>query len=299
VNEYPLTGLDGSNPLAFLAALGVLRVLTDRGHAARLRWVLAGRWAPVLAAELDREALLDLLDDDRRAWAREPALQLSYSKEGGPGETRDLKPRPADGRAWLEGLLASGSPRSLAQAFFTETAQDNNGNTKPTALHFTAGQQQFLAMALDLQADLLREDLEEALYGPWRYVRELPVFGWDATAARDYALRASNPSTDKKTGVPGADWLALMGLAFLPVSPVGDRVRTPGCSGGWKDGSFRWPLWTVPVSAPTVRSLLSLRGLEEMDEPERRARGIGAVYRSEIRRSDQGGYGSFRPGRVV
>ena len=295
-----LTGLDGSNPLGFLAALGVLRVLTDRGCDARLAWVQRGRWVPELSADLEVGALLDLLDLDRRGWSQEMALQLCYSKDGGPGDVRDLKPRPEDLRAWLHRLLEEGSPRSvaLAAAFFTESAQDNNGNTKPTALHFTAGQQEFLTMARELQAGVTRADLEEALIGPWRYQRTLPVFGWDCSASRDYALRASDPSKDKKTGVPGADWLALMGLAFLPVAPDGDSVRTPGCSGEWKTGVYTWPLWTVPLRAPTVQSLLvhpRLKDPRKLSAAERQALGIGAIYRSGIRRSEQGGYGSFRP----
>lgn len=299
MSEIELTGLDGSNPLGFLAAVGVVRVLADHGHDVRMRWALAGTWRAVICAPLSRESLLALLDQDRRTWAGERALLLRYSKEGGDGSVRDLKPRPDDLGRWLSDLVEGGSARSLAlaAAFFTETAQDNNGNTKPTALHFTAGQQQFLAMAALLQAGVTGEDLEEALFGPWRYRRELPVFGWDASAGRDYALRASDPSKDKKTGVPGADWLAFLGLAALPVAPVGAKVLTPGCSGGWKTGSFCWPLWTGALGLPTIQSLLVHPAIDRLDAKARDARGIGAVYSCGIRRSDQGGYGSFQPAR--
>jgi hypothetical protein len=122
--------------------------------------------------------------------------------------------------------------------------------------------------------------------------------GWDATASRDYALRASDPSTDKKRGVPGADWLAVRGLTFVQTVPRGSRVATTGCVGGWKDGRFRWPLWTVPVSAPVIHSLLR-QDVEVMPHRERAARGIGVVFSSGIKRSDQGGYGSFEPSSVT
>lgn len=75
-------------------------------------------------------------------------------------------------------------------------------------------------------------------------------------------------------------------------------MATTGCFGGWKDGGFRWPIWTDPLRRPTVRTLLQLSGLEGLDEPERRARGIALVYESRINRSDQGGYGSFSPAAV-
>lgn len=46
---FKLTGLDGTNPLGFLAALGTLVILERNGQrGARLRWVLHHTWIPVL-----------------------------------------------------------------------------------------------------------------------------------------------------------------------------------------------------------------------------------------------------------
>src|SRR5262249_28324651 len=46
-----LTGLDGSNPLAFLAAVGTLRLAAQAFDGrARMSWVQAGRWIPLLHA---------------------------------------------------------------------------------------------------------------------------------------------------------------------------------------------------------------------------------------------------------
>lgn len=295
--ELTLSGLDGTNPLAFLATLGLLEATRERGDA-RVRWQYIAGWRPVLTSSCESiEALIALLAEDRASCVDDPALTLTYDGK------RDLKPRPRVFREHLLRLVSAASPsvrRSVdwAAAFATDVAIDNNGNTKPTALHFTAGQQQFLQMALQLARDVTVEDLNEAIVGPWLYTRSLPVFGWDATSSRDYALRASDPSTDKKNGVPGADWLALRGLAYLPAMPRGARVFTSGCVGGWKDGSFRWPIWTASLSAPVVRSLLTL-DIAGMPKTERHARGIGAVFSAGIKRSDQGGYGSFEPASVV
>jgi len=76
--------------------------------------------------------------------------------------------------------------------------------------------------------------------------------------------------------------------------PRGTRAVTTGCTGGWKDGCFCWPLCAVPLTAPVVRSVLGLDA-QSMSRDERGARGIGAVFSSVIKRSDQGGYGSFAP----
>lgn len=318
MSELLLTGLDGKNPLAFLAALGVLNALEDRWERgrARLVWREAGTFVPAIVGGPEREALLDLLRDDLNSFEDEPAIEgLQYEKEkkGDEGKKKerdvahDLKPLPSFFIEYLEGLVRGGAPRSLdyAAAFATDVAVDGNGNTKPTALHFTAGQQEFLTMVEELRHGKARvpgvgpDDLEEALFGPWRYERPLPVLLWDNTSARDYALRASDPSDDKKTGVPGADWLAFRGLPFIRVAPVRDRIETTGCSGGWKTGTFRWPIWTFPLRRNVIRSLLSSPELSLLQPAAMQARGIAVVFEAGIRRSDQGGYGSFSPARVA
>ena len=297
MSEILLTGLDGGNPLGFLAGLGVLEALAAEVQAL-LAWRDIGGWKPELTGfDGSLEDLIERIDADRAACQDEPALALEYDGK------QDLKPTPARFRAYLGALVARSTPGNRrgvdwAGAFGSDVVTDNNGNTKPTALHFSAGQQQFLKMVNELAAETTKDDLREALAGPWTYTRQLPVLGWDATASRDWALRASDPSKDKKAGVPGADWLALRGLASVPVAPVGTRVMTTGCVGGWKTGSFRWGLWTVPLSRAMARSTLRL-SVVDMSAEERRARGIGIVFSCGMKRSEQGGYGSFEPAAVA
>lgn len=305
MTETLLTGLDGKNPLAFLAALGVLNAVADRWKddqpQPKLAWRAAGTYRPVLVNGPDRDALLDLLMRDVESFANEPALELRYRKGGDGSEAHDLKPRPDAFVTYLRGLVDANARRglALASAFATDVALDNNGNTKPTALHFTAGQQEFLAMVRDLREGVTRDDLAEAVFGPWRYARGLPVLQWDNSQTRDYALRAGDPSKEKKLGVPGADWLAFRGLSFVRVAPVGTQVKTAGCRGGWKSGSFRWPIWTAPLPRAVVASVVQSPELFDADPRVLRARGIAIVFESGIGRSDQGGYGSFSPASVA
>src|SRR3546814_6405263 len=114
----------------------------------------------------------------------------------------------------------------------------------------------------------------------------LPICGFD-------------PSKEERSGIPGADWLALLGLRFLPVSVSRGQLRTTGCSGSWKNGSFSWPLWTVPLTPGVVSALVADVGLQRMSKAERAALGVHHLLRSPIRRSDQGGYGSFGPPEPV
>ncbi|RME25628.1 MAG: hypothetical protein D6798_08520 [Deltaproteobacteria bacterium] len=297
MHPIPLTAIDGTNPIGFLAAVGTLRSCAGQGVDARLSWVDEGRWRPVIHGVPSPEDLVALLDAERIAWSDEPALTYTYPDAKGRPQA-EIKPPPAEFRRFLREVLASGRRRSIEQvgAYASDVVVDNNGNTKPTALHFAAGQQRFLDAVTDIHAHAGPDALRAALFGPWT---EHPVksLSWDATVFRDYALRATDPSGEKKGSVPGVEWLAFVGLGLLPVAPVtsprGPRLVTTGCTGGWKDGQFRWPLWTVPASLDAVRSLLATPLPSEPDS--RRRIGIGAVFQSGIERSDQGGYGRFSP----
>lgn len=308
MNEIRLSGLDGSNPLAFLAALGALVALTDAAsettpHAPTLHWVLDGVWRPVVRTHLpDLDTVLQTLDADRKACAASRALAFTYPSRKGPQE--DVKAPPGFLADTLAAWADAATPSTRRDvdwftAFVSEGAQDNNGAAKPTALHFTAGQQRFLKAAKALAGGADAGHLRTAVLGPWPYSSKLPVMGWDNTESRDYALRARNPSNDTKLGNPGADWLALRGLTCFPTAGDGSRQRTAGVRGAWKTGSLAWPLWERPATVPTAASVVATRDLTNTPPTARARRGICQVFRSRILRSDQGGYGSVTPAEVV
>lgn len=313
MKEFVLTGLDGTNPLAFLATLGAFRVLSRNEPSWRLRWREDGRWVPVLDGPDGAAPVAELARDVKR-WSSvaTPALQLTYKK--GKRTLREIKPPPNIFRDFLmdaakaavadNGEFAgefAGELAEFAAAYATQFAQDNRGQTKPTALHFTAGQQLFLEIAAELADGITRDHLDEALFGPWRYKGQLKTLRWDVTDDRQRALLSHNPQKVTKQGVPGADWLAFQALPIFPVFPVmkGTRamVVTTGFVDkrrGYSDQCFQWPIWTVPTSIDAVRSLLAQR-----TEPDKQAvRGIAAVFESRVRRSEQG-YGNFQPARLV
>ena len=291
-----LSALDGANPLAFLAALGVLGV-GERiaGPAAwRLSWTRRVVASPVLHGPADIEEVVDAVLADRDAWSSAPALEW----EGAD----DVKFAPDDGRRYLAACAAAddgGRSIGLASALVAEGAVDRSGSGKPTDLHFTAGQQKLLAMVRSIRNGLGPEHLVEALIGGWAYDSDLPSLKWDMSDDRLYALSASNPATDKKLTVPGAEWLAVCGLAMFPAYASGQRkTLTTGCEGPWKSGgSLRWPLWSAPLSGRQAATVV--QHAHESRLTSLPGWGVFRLYRSQIRRSDQGGYGSFSPSSVV
>jgi hypothetical protein len=287
-----MSGLDGRNPLAYFAAIGALTA-ADRvapQMAVRLSWAAGPIPRPVLHGITTMDQLVDLLEADRKAWRGSVALDF-------PGHD-DVKFDAATQREYLQQCRSAedeGRSAALAAALIAEGVFAHTGDGKPTDFHFTAGQQKFLTIARELRDGLQRDDLVEALAGPWRYSREMKTFGWDVSDDRIYALSASNPSKERKLTVPGADWLALLGLVAYPVVRSGQSASPPGVSGTWKRGRFTWSVWDEPLHAASVCALIATGWSDEV----RLARvGLFRQYSSPIRRSEQGGYGSFGPPSV-
>lgn len=290
-----LSGLDGRNPLAYFAALGCLAALhrTHPTSEPKLAWTSSPISRPVLHAEgLDADAVVAAVDEDRKEWHNATALTFK--------SLPDVKLSVDQQHRYLEACRAAddgGRSAGLAEALFAEGSFAKTGDGKPTDLHFTAGQQKFLVIARTLQADVTRDDLREALLGPWSYQRSLPTFGWDATDDRVYAFEFFNPGKTEKQTVPGADWLGLLGLSAYKVRGAEDQSVPPGMAGSWKRGVFRWGLWASPIGWTTTKTLVNT-GFES-ETPDRLRTQIFRVYSSKVRRSDQGGYGSFSPPSVL
>ena len=106
-----------------------------------------------------------------------------------------------------------------------------------------------------------------------------------------YALRADNPSPEKKVTNPGPEALALLGLSTYPVFAGRGRTDTQGCSGSWKAGWYSWPLWRRPASPHAVKSLLAhASGHLAASGRDRwyRGWGVSTILRSPIRRNRSG-----------
>ncbi|MGB1016530.1 MAG: type I-G CRISPR-associated protein, Cas3-extension family [Nannocystaceae bacterium] len=316
-----LTGLDAQDPLAFLAALGSLLAATEQCRAAKraaptMSFTTGATFEPAIHGSFEgSEDLLDSLDRDRAAFADpshpDPFLSFSY-KDAKGNEVYDLKPLPEEFQKFAQAQIDTSTAdnrRTLdwAAATLTDVAKDNNGNSKPFALHFTAGNQRFLTIARELlygagktkaQRAVDREDLADAVFGPWPNNRHLKVFNWSPVQDRPYALRAIDPAKDPKRGNPGADWLALRGVAMMSSAPVGTKIVTSGVHGQWKSADFSYPVWTHPLDVDAITMLLRHPGVRRKidghSSTTSRTLPSGVrVLTCRISRTDQGGYGSF------
>lgn len=192
-----LTALRANNPVAVMAAYGVLRLLPG----ARLRWVDA-------CPELDWDGdiirtLVEALPERRRA----------------PEATALNDPRDKN----IGGVSGF---RQLAHAIPTEWliayASEGPAGIRPSGLLLMGGRHQFIANAREIMDELATGDVEarlkESLIGPWRYADQgLQAWGWDAAARIDAAGSPKDVSGTPKFGVVGAYWLAWESLPLWPM----------------------------------------------------------------------------------
>lgn len=296
MSPVELTGVDGSNPLGFLAALGLLRVATTHSPSARLAFAADGSFNALFNGLKNPSELAKLVAADAERAAGSPSWRLTYAKaeKRETKEVADLKAPPIEFQSFLMRCLEcwmNGDDEAVAYAaaFGTDVAVDGKGNTKPTAFHFTAANQQFLGTVEAIRASLTEEWIESSLFSGHGQ-KQGANLRWDPAAERNWALMASNPNDDGTQVDAPLEWLAFRGLPLVPSFPRGARIITTAVLGRGDDMTFTWPLWSPPASLQTVRSALQLEWTG--NARERALRGVFAVCRSSIRRTSQG-FGNF------
>ena len=282
-----LSGLDGGNPLAFLAAVGTLRVVTRAAPSAgwTMSWkVNDGHWSPVLLGSMSvtEDGLIELLMPALKTMDGDPALgfadDLTIGREQFRGVAQDAHraATPTD-RHFADFVAAFGSD-SLSVS--------RKDQIQDTALRTMsgAGHQHFLKSMRELVEATDSIHLKDSLFAPWRYLDPRPSLRWDPVDDRRHALRWKSPSGDAVQTMRGANRLAIEALPLLPTAPGEHKLHTTGFSDRRGEGvQFTWPIWDAPLNVEVVRSLLSLAEIQE-PRPDRAAlaeRGVVEVYRSQ------------------
>ena len=296
-----LNGLEGTNPLAFLAALGVQVLFEHEPEQPRLWWSDDVVPHAVIDSEYTVERVADQAMKVFPRWLKSQALKPKNLPHG------DVKFERDDMRQYLSIAQQVCPGDALAASLIAEGSFDEKGTVaKPSDLYFTSGTQKFLDIASKIIGEVTYHNIVNDLKGPWVYGSRFPSLKWDVYDDRKYALSAADPSNlsrNPKLTNPGAESLAILGLKYHPVYAGKNRTMTLGCSGGWKTGgSYIWPLWTRPSGPGAVKSLITHATAASPTDStceQYKGWGLSAVRQSYITRSDPGGYGTFGPSRVT
>jgi hypothetical protein len=304
-SEIELSGIDGGNPLGFLAALGTFHTigLAWAERSIRMSWRTShGAWRPVLhgigAEEID--AFVEALDVALKVMRNHPALTFASDLTIGTDILR--------GQA--KQAQSAGSSRDRRHADFIaaygseatpRTERGMEENIQDTALRTMSGtgHQHFLGFMHELVETTEPNHLTTALFHEWHYTDSGPSLRWDPNDDRRYALRWGDPGNSSKSPirtVRGANRLAIEALPLLPTAPVGKKLETTGFKQQRGEGVFwTWPIWVVALPLDPVRSILALSDLQA-PKPDRlslAARGIAEIFRCQ--RITVGKYRNFTP----
>jgi len=319
-------GIDGSTPLGFLAAVGLLQALQDaRGserEVPRLCWKQLDAWRPVLLGSASLEAVAQVVLDDGTRWAESAVLGFSYVKQEkqGPKRVGGLKAPLSVVRAWSharreerdEVALAYGaglfcnevneinkSPatsedcRSAGVA--TDPAVDLKVGVERTFFDFTSRNAQFLEQVEVIRAYLTIERILQALGKGEADYDALRTLDWDPSSDTPGAIYTGF----RRGYLPVHEWLGFRGLCLFPLAGHGTKVRMTACTGRRLDGEFTWPLWEGPATSDAVRSLLGYPRLAQLTQEQRRVFGVSALLSASLTKKADRYTGTFAPPQPI
>jgi hypothetical protein len=290
-----LTGLNGANPLGFMAALGCARLLTADNPETQLGWQNVGGWRPVIIGFASEDDLINALERAARNVRAGEDLSAPLEKNitVEPKVFREFARRAAMDPEW--------SP--FAASFGCDALQDDKGRIQYTKLCFItgSGHQNFLETMRSLRERTTTDHLRRVLFEGMEPADRGLSMRWDPGDAKEYALQWANPGPEGVQSSWGAYRLAIEALPFFPAVPARKWLKTTGFAS--KD-EFMWPIWHDPISADSIRSLIAYEfDLEDMPKLRDKLRemGIEELFRSQRVRIGEGANFkvSFRPSSPV
>lgn len=309
-----LPALGGREPLGFLAALGVLRLLADLDVA--LSWDESSGCALMHTPWRRIDDVVDALVEAVEGTA-DTDLVPSLSSDLVPAKVGSAGADPARIAIARLGELTS-QVRTQADldwiaSVWTDLADDSEGRCARTPFNAPAGQQTMRSMFVaprSIVAGDPRRWLREAVES-WSRVPGHTGEGLDSRALRDTSELPE--AKDPTYGVPGATYLALLAIPLFRMSGNGvlaegdpkRQSRTRRSTVAWHRSArprrnvFAWPLWkdpldlaaaTVLLDHPDVARAVELRliGREVEDLSRLYALGVWAIAAASRRKSAAG-----------
>lgn len=280
-----LNGLDGSNPLGFLAAVGTAVVLQDVFPEMYLGWQQAeGGWRPFLVG----------CDDDEQKFSQ----KLLETQQNSSMAAFDIDNRlPFDAEKFSRKLRDVQRSSSIADrrdadffsGFGTELYPDEKSGQFQDSRFRMVRSGDSAGQGLPFYAREMRkkvgiDHIQRTLFHTWDYQDTGYSLRWDPIEDQRYALRWRDPSKTSQGTMLAANSLAVEALQWFPTLLIGSQARTTGFRRvGRRETYFVWPIWTPLVSLGTVKSLLTLDDLfkDPVPRPSLFKRGIEEIYRSQ------------------
>lgn len=271
VSRFELIGIDGSNPLGFLAALGCLRTLTHKvpDYRWKMHWEkLCGGWRPVVTAigndNMAQERFLVLLEGGLLTLPEEhPALRLAESDDGLSTEARFdqvSKMATKGSREDADWLSCNGSDLLEDEAI----SQLQTSRRDYHSINIRG-----------LLKETTREHLVRALFKPWDYADALAGVSLhlepreDRRHAYQWHQPSGDPTRNVSGGMIGANRLALEAWPLFQSLPEKGKLRTVGFHGARvSDTKWRWCLWDGACDLDTIQSLLNAEFVHENSNSE-------------------------------
>lgn len=300
--QINLDGIDGTHLFGFMAALGTLVLINDHARAHKLP-------VPQIQFARDGTAMVDGIDLTKNQFIAVVFEELQATRSFYDNKLSIVK-KPTDFTQQSISQLAASASRKesdilsglaccVGEKAFESTLCAANG----------AGHQNLIQSMRDILCLLNKEQMQTALFTPWRKTYETPAnirkqqglgtrkptLRLDPADERLYAMRFSSPTTtdDFKTEL-GAQALAIPAFSILPVVPLA-RPLTVASNRRGNRVAFSWSLWERPATLSSVRSLL-VAGIERPEEL--RIRGAFAAFRA-ARVSGEKGKLLFAPSEGV
>lgn len=315
-----LSGIDGSNPLGFLAAVGALCILSDAlGGSARLGWrSVHASWRPSLlgcgngqqevcgavlqALKNAPTAVFDIGREVLQVKGKEKeSSKFPFSHDRFVRELKECQDKacPSDRRD-VDFLASFGTE------LYPDAKKDEFQETRFRMVRTgDSNRQGMLFYAKAIREDIGRHQIERTLFQPWDYQDEGYSLRWDPIEDQSYALRWKDPSKSNLAHGPGtmlaANCLAVESLRCFPSFAVGRWAHTTGFHRHEGRGfRFAWPIWTSMVDVETLRSLVALRDLHEspLSRPDLLAKSIEEVFCVRQVRPNQY-YSNFAPAQPL
>jgi hypothetical protein len=255
-----LPALDGRDPLGFLAALGLLRIIrgeqctnvglsfSDTAGTATLHSPLTS--IDEIASELN--TVIARAAGDTAIVGVDARFPL---RKSGSGPDPMRVPRHEFPRL-VERVSALGHEAGeWLSVLVTDLAVDRQGRVALTPFTAPSGQQS-LRTFFTTSLQFVRKEpclLKEALEG-WRRVDGFTGEYLDHRVIRDAADHPSGKSVE--AGVPGATWLATMALPLLRLTGDGTRPNATLWHSDARRSVMLWPLWRQTLDQHAVRILL-------------------------------------------